>query len=230
MNLSEVMSKLKVLGSEQTRKIYQRHGSGPNLFGVKFGDLKQIAKKIKTNHQLALDLWKTNNTDAQSLATMIADPSKLTAKDAESWIQNKYYMNISLVAGVISRSPSAISLMKKWMADPREYYRQAGYNILSDILKRDYEEKTETISDQESHQILQTIEQEIHTSANRARHAMNNSLIAIAVYRPKLTNMAIESAKRIGKVNVDHGKTSCKTPEAIPYIKKCLEHQKKKQK
>ena len=31
---------------------------------------------------------------------------------------------------------------------------------------------------------------------------------------------AIETARRIGKVQVDHGETNCKTPDAVPYIEK----------
>jgi len=59
---------------------------------------------------------------------------------------------------------------------------------------------------------------------------MNTALIAIGVYKPNLTDKAMETAKRIGKVEVDHGDTSCKTPDAIAYIKKTLAHYKKKKK
>jgi hypothetical protein len=35
-----------------------------------------------------------------------------------------------------------------------------------------------------------------------------------------------EDAARIGKVKVDHGETGCKTPDAVPYIKKAVERKK----
>ncbi len=229
MTLEEVMTTLESLGSEQTRKIYKRHGSGDNLFGVKFGDLKPLAKKIGPNHKLAMKLWDTQNTDAQSLALLIAEPQKLTNEEAIHLAEHsKYYMVASMIAGVISHSPFATDKMYTYMKKEDEYIRQIGYNILSDILKSDYENQTETISAEECQSILQTIENKIHSSANRARHAMNGAVIAIAVYKHSLTDEAIEAAKRIGKVEVDHGKTSCKTPDAIPYIKKCLAHQQKK--
>ena len=57
---------------------------------------------------------------------------------------------------------------------------------------------------------------------------MNGAVIAIGTYLPAVTNEAIETARRIGKVEVDHGETSCKTPDAIPYIRKAVEHQRKK--
>ena len=52
-------------------------------------------------------------------------------------------------------------------------------------------------------------------------------MIAIDL-RPKLQKKAIAAAKRIGKVEVDHGETGCKTPDAASYIAKTVEYRKKK--
>jgi hypothetical protein len=53
-----------------------------------------------------------------------------------------------------------------------------------------------------------------------ARHSMNQAVIAIGIYKPSLRDDAIATAERIGKVEVDHGETSCKTPDAVTYINK----------
>jgi hypothetical protein len=50
MTLDEVMTTLRALGSEQTRKTMRKHGAPDSedlYFGVLVGDLKPIAKKIK---------------------------------------------------------------------------------------------------------------------------------------------------------------------------------------
>jgi hypothetical protein len=49
---------------------------------------------------------------------------------------------------------------------------------------------------------------------------MNSALIGIGINKPALRKKAIEAARRIGKVEVDHGETNCKTPDAVPYIEK----------
>ncbi len=67
-------------------------------------------------------------------------------------------------------------------------------------------------------EVLATIEKQIHRSPNWARYAMNGALISIGVFKPTLRKQAIEAAQRIGKVEVDHGDTNCKTPDAVPYI------------
>lgn len=227
--LQETINYLESLGTEQTRKTYKRHGSGDKVFGVKFGDLKPLAKKIGPNHQLALELWDTENTDARSLALLIAEPEKLTESQADKWTKHsKYYMVSSMIAGVIARSPLGIKKYNEYTKNDGEYVKQTGYNIISELVKSDFENNTNSISNNEAKKILKTIESEIHSSPNRARHAMNNTLICIASYKPQLTDLAIETATSIGKVEVDHGDTSCKTPAAIPYIKKTIAYLEKR--
>ena len=100
-----------------------------------------------------------------------------------------------------------------------EATREIGYAMLGHRLKND----PASVSDADAGKILATIEKEIHRSANWARRAMNSALIAIGVYKPALRRKVIEAAKRIGKVEVDHGETSCRTPDAIGYIEKVLQ-------
>jgi hypothetical protein len=49
---------------------------------------------------------------------------------------------------------------------------------------------------------------------------MNGALISIGVHKPALRKKAIQVAKRIGKVEIDHGETNCKTPDALSSIEK----------
>src|SRR5262245_41479854 len=69
MTVEETLRQLKALGDEGARAHNAKSGAGDNQFGVKRGDLRVLANKIKTNHELALSLWKTGNIDAQLLAT-----------------------------------------------------------------------------------------------------------------------------------------------------------------
>lgn len=68
--------------------------------------------------------------------------------------------------------------------------------------------------------LLKTIERDIHGAPNHVRQAMNGALIAIGLRNTKLEKLAVAAAKRIGKVEVDHGDTSCQTPDAVAYIAK----------
>jgi len=75
MIYKDLMQELKSLGSEQYRKTYKRHGVQGEVYGVSYAHLGTLKKKIKIDHELALELWKSGNHDARTLATMIADPA-----------------------------------------------------------------------------------------------------------------------------------------------------------
>src|SRR6059058_4473360 len=63
MNVQEALATLKSLGTEQNRKIYRRHGAGEDVYGVSFAHLKDLKKKIKTDHELAAGLRSYPETD-----------------------------------------------------------------------------------------------------------------------------------------------------------------------
>ena len=111
------------------------------------------------------------------------------------------------------------------MKSKKEFIKACGHATFSGLLNNKVD-----ISKKECLEILKTIEKDIHTSPNRARHNMNGVVIAIGVFRPELHKEAIATSKRIGTVKVDHGQTSCKTPDAEAYIKKSLARLKAKKK
>ncbi|MEM9354114.1 MAG: DNA alkylation repair protein [Planctomycetota bacterium] len=219
MNLKQTLAALKKAGTPQNVKVYRRHGAQGELFGVSFAELKKLKKQIGVDHALAEELWATGNADAMSLATMVADPAELTKSAADRWLRGvDYYMVGDLFAGLVARSPVGLSRYEKWSGSKREYPRQVGYAVLASLLVND----ADGVADAVCKEALGTIEAEIHGSQNRARHAMNNALISIGSFKPDLAVAAVETAGRIGPLEVDHGETGCKTPDAAAYIEKTL--------
>jgi len=217
MDVQGVLTALQKLGKPGTAAIYRRHGSGDNVFGVLTSEIVKLQKRIKTNHSLAIELWKTGNAEARILALQIADPDKLTPSEADSFASDAESEFIGCyLSSLLARSPLVDETMRTWMNSPKEFIRAAGYGILGARLKED----PDSVTDADAAKILAVIEKEIHRSPNRARHAMNGALIGIGVFKPSLKKKVIDAAKRIGKVEVDHGETSCTTPDAVSYIAK----------
>jgi 3-methyladenine DNA glycosylase AlkD len=217
MNAQEILATLRKLGKPQTAAIYRRHGSGDNVFGVLTSEIAKLQKKIKVDHALAMALWKTGNTEARVLALQIADPEKVTRADADGLVKDGPVRFLGCyLSGLLARSPIAEETMRAWMKSPDEFPREMGYGIFGVRLK----DAPDSVSDADVAKVLATIEKEIHRSSNWARYAMNGALISIGVFKPAFRKKAIEAAKRIGKVEVDHGETNCKTPDAVPYIEK----------
>jgi 3-methyladenine DNA glycosylase AlkD len=216
-NAEEILATLRELGKPQTAAIYKRHGSGDNVFGVLTSEIARLQKKIKVDHALALELWRTGNAEARILALQIADPEKVTRTDADGLLKDGPVRFIGCyLCGLLASSPIAGETMHSWMKSTDEFRREMGYGILGCRLKAD----PDSVSDADAQKVLATIETEIQRSPNWARYAMNGALISIGVYKPALRKKAIEAARRIGKVEVDHGETNCKTPDAVPYIEK----------
>lgn len=214
---SDVLATLQKLGKPQTAAIYKRHGSGENVFGTLTSDIAKLQKKIQIDDALAQELWKSGNAEARILSVLITDPAKLTRAKAEEMVGSDqvHYLNCYLSV-LVARSPVADEAMRAWMESPEESHGEIGYGIFCIRLKDD----PDSIRDADVKKVLAKIEAKIHGAPNWARYAMNSAVIAIGSYKPALRELAIGAAKRIGKVDIDHGETTCKTPDAVRYIEK----------
>lgn len=218
-NVNIIMQKLQTLGNEQIKKIYIKHGAKEPLYGVKTGDLKPIANKIKKDYELSIKLYETGNYDAMYLAGMIADSQKMSKENFDSWIENAYCHGLSdyTVASTLARSEMAQEIADEWINSKKELYQSAGWTCYCKLLK---EQNNDKFSIEKIKQYLYSIELNICKSANRVRYSMNNFLIAVGIFYKPLQKQAFEVAKNIGEIQVDMGETSCKTPLATAYIQK----------
>jgi len=222
MKKTEAIRELRAMGTAQTRKVYAQNGIRGDVYGVSCANLGKLAKKIKHDHQLAEQLWATGNHDARVLATMIADPQQITARTLDTWVRDVDHHDIAAAfSGVARRARGAKARTKKWIAARDEWKCTTGWDMLTGLAESDI------FTDDELQDYIEVIEHSIHDSKNRVKYSMNNAVIAIGL-RPKLRKTVIAAAKRIGKVEVDHGMTGCKTPDAASYIAKTVEYRKKK--
>ena len=217
--ISQVMTELKKKGNEQTRKVYRRHGAPEDMFGVKVADLKVIAKKIKGNQELACELYETGNSDAMYLAGLVADGAQMTKKQLESWAKEAswYMLAEYTVPWVASENSHGRALALKWMKSKKESIASSGWATYASLLSTLPDEELEL---DEIKTLLSRVVDEIDTSPNRVRYAMNGFVISVGSYVKPLLKAAQAAAKKIGKVSVDMGETSCKVPLATEYIEK----------
>ncbi|MEM9410887.1 MAG: DNA alkylation repair protein [Planctomycetota bacterium] len=217
--VSKIMTELKKRGSEQTRNIYAKHGLDLDCFGVKVGDLKDIAKKIKGEQDLACELYETGNSDAMYLAGLVADGSKMTKRQLDSWAKNSKWYMISeyTVPFVAHENPAARDLALKWMKSRTEHVAASGWSTYVGVIATRADEDLDLA---EIKNLLSTVEQEISSAKNRVKYAMNGFVIAVGAYVKPLLKQAKKVAKKIGKVDVEMGTTACKVPLATEYIEK----------
>jgi 3-methyladenine DNA glycosylase AlkD len=216
----QMLAELKKKGSAQTRKTHINHGAPEDrLWGVKVGDMKPLAKKLKGEQEIALELYDSGISDAMYLAGMVADGAKMNKTQLNKWAKEAswYFISEYSVPGVATESPHAKELALKWIKAKKESVAACGWNTYSGIIAtRDNDE----LDLKEVEDLLNQVVKDIGKAPNRVRYTMNAYVIGVGSYIPKLLKKAKAAAKKIGKVDVDVGGTSCKVPLATDYIAK----------
>jgi 3-methyladenine DNA glycosylase AlkD len=210
------MDRLEAPGTAQNRKVYPRHGVKGPLFGVRFADLRGLAKAVGTDQGMAEALWRSGNHDARVLATMVTEPPVLNAAGLDAWAaEADSYIQADALSDLVARSPLARDRMAAWLDDEREWVGRVGWSVLAKLLVRG-----EDFPAAELDAHIRTIETEIHGRRNRVRDAMLGALIAIGMQGEALEAKARVAATRIGPVAVDHGATGCRTPDVADYLRR----------
>jgi 3-methyladenine DNA glycosylase AlkD len=219
--VTSIMAELKKKGSEKTRKTYARHGmAAERVYGVSVADLKLILKKIKGDQPLACELYSTGIMDAMYLAGMVADGSKMPAKQLHEWADGAANMQMIAeytVPWVAVENPQARELALQWMKSKKEHVASAGWCTSAGIVATKPDEELDLA---EIEELLASVVKGVGGAQNRVRRSMVSFVIAVGSYVKPLLKQAKASARQIGDVSVDVGDTACKVPVAIEYIEK----------
>lgn len=219
MDAAGIIAELKSLGNPMIKNTLLKHGAREPFLGVKIEDLKKIRKRVKKDHALALELYNSGISDAMYLAALISDPKQMTPGQLQDWAEKAHWHMLSeyTVPWVAAESPYGLEMGLRWIDADEDSIIAAGWSTLAGLLSITPDEQLDGALLQ---QLLERIRQTIHTLPNRARYAMNSFVIALGGYYAPLTAKAIETAQKIGKVNVNMGDTACKVPDAATYIDK----------
>lgn len=193
MTVKEILAKFKSLGDEARRKHNTKAGAPDNQFGVKLGDIRAIAKKIKTNHSLALELWDTGNVEAQLLATLILKPQALSAEEVDKMTRSTTCTQVAewLNSYVVAQHPDKESLREKWMKEKDRWAARAGWHLTCSRVNRGGE-GLDLVA------LLDRIEKEMPKAKPEVQWTMNNTLAAIGLTHTEHRERAISIGEAIG--------------------------------
>ncbi len=217
LTFDEAMAALEAAGTEQTRKTYRRHGASDPLFGVKFGDLRPLARRIGTDHQLALRLWASGNADARLLACMVADPSAVSEDELDAWLADidTYFLVDTFVAEIAAKAPGRLARAQRWIASDRDRTAQAGWDLMNLVALSD-----DDVSDEVFEAQLALIAERIRGYGNWTRRSASNTITGIGLRNDALEAAARTTAAAMGPVEFDPGQTACVMPDPIEYLEK----------
>lgn len=219
MTLKEVLNQLESHSDDKVRAHNIKYGAGHNQFGVKWGDIRTLAKKIKTNHQLALELWDTGNTDARLLATLIINPKDLSREDINRMVRSEKYVLVVdwLYANVIKLHPDNESLRIDWMKSKDVMSARAGWNLTSGLVAR------KQVIDLPA--TLDRIESEMAGAAPEVQWTMNSTLAQIGINFPEYRDRSIAIGDKLGIYRDYPVSKGCTSPFAPVWINEMVKRQ-----
>lgn len=220
MTLNETLKQLKALGNEKVRAHNIKYGAGENQFGVKLGDIRALAKKIKSNHELAMSLWETGNVDAQLLATLLIKPNHLSAKEMDRMVRSATFVHAAdwLIAYVVKQHPDKETLRQEWMVTDDRWAARAGWSLTAERVVKSPKGLDLTA-------LLDRIESEMGSADSVVQWTMNSSLAEIGIHFPKLRKRALAIGETLGIYRDYPVSKGCTSPFAPIWINAMVSRQ-----
>ena len=221
MTVDEILTQLKSLGDDARRAHNVKAGAPDNQFGVKLGDLRTIAKKLKTNHALALQLWDTGNVEAQLLATLIIKPKSLSADEVDKLTRFTTCAQVAdwLNSYVVAEHPEKEALREKWMKAKDRWAARAGWNFTASRVNKG------TADGLDLPALLDRIEKEMPKAKPEVQWTMNNTLAAIGIHHPPLRKRALAIGEKIGLYRDWPVSKGCIIPYVPVWVEKMVKRQ-----
>jgi 3-methyladenine DNA glycosylase AlkD len=220
MTLKETLAELEALGNAKVRAQNAKSGAGDNQFGVSLGEIRVLAKKIRTDHLLALSLWETGNADAQFLATLLIQPKKLSIEEMNRMVRSVAFVRVAdwLNAYVVRQHPEKETLRRDWMVVDDRWAARAGWDLTAERVAKNPDGL-------DLPELLARIESEMAGAKPEVQWTMNNTLAAIGIHFPKHRKRAIAIGEKLGIYRDYPVSKGCTSPFAPIWINAMVNRQ-----
>ena len=134
MEVEEVLNLLRKKASPRNVRGMARFGmSAQGRLGVSVPEMRRIARLAGKDHRLALALWKTEIAEARIVASMVAEPDKVTARQMETWVVGIDSWDIcdQVCGNLWDKTPLAWGKLRAWTRREEEFVRRAGFALIA---------------------------------------------------------------------------------------------------
>lgn len=194
MTVEKVLKELEDLSTpEHFAKLSHFGITNDRALGVKVPLIRQLAKKIKINHQLALDLWQTEVHEARILATMIDDSKLIDENQFDDWVGDFDSWDIcDQCCGLFIKTPFALERIGTYSHANEEFVKRTAFVLMCALVIKDKKAGNESF-----YHFFELIEREAWDNRNFVRKAVNWALRQIGKRNEILRIKAIECGERI---------------------------------
>jgi 3-methyladenine DNA glycosylase AlkD len=215
--VAEVLAELAALEDPKARAVNEKHGDD---HGVNLGKLRAIAKRLKTQQELARRLWGTADTAARLLAILICRPRTFERDELDTMLRDARTPKVHdwLVNYVVKKNPHAEELRLAWSADPDPVVASAGWALTTERVAK----KPEGL---DLASLLDVIEAELKDAPDRLQWAMNHCLAQIGIEHPEHRARAIDIGERLEVLKDYPTPPNCTSPFAPVWITEMVRRQ-----
>ncbi|WP_431881232.1 DNA alkylation repair protein [Micromonospora chalcea] len=215
--VAEVTAELAALDDPKIRAVNERHGDD---HGVNLGKLRAVAKRLKTQQDLARELWATGDSAARLLALLICRPKAYGRDELDAMLREARTPKVHdwLVNYVVRKSPHAEPLRLAWSADPDPVVASAGWALTTERVARNPDGL-------DLAGLLDVIEAEMAGAPERLQWAMNHCLAQIGIEHPAYRERAIGIGERLGVLKDYPTPPGCTSPYAPVWINEMVRRQ-----
>ena len=208
--MAEVMAELAALEDPRAREVNERHGDD---HGVNLSKLRTLAKRLKTQQDLARQLWETGDTSAKLLAILICRPKAFERDELDLMLREARTPKVHdwLVNYVVKKSPHSEELRLAWSADPDPVVASAGWALTTERVANN--PKGLDLAG-----LLDVIETEMKDAPDRLQWAMNHCLAQIGIEHHEHRARAMEIGERLEVLKDYPTPPGCTSPFAPVWI------------
>lgn len=213
MTVDEALQELEALADEKVRARYVKSVPAKHVFGVKLGELRKVARRIKQDHKLAMALWKTRNVDARFLAILILDVDALTEKQLDRLVRGVKLTWVAdwLSSYVTKKHPGKESLRQLWMEETHPMAARAGWSLTAERVEKSPEGLDLSA-------LLDRIEGSMGDAPELPQWTMNMCLVNIGIAHPKHRKRALAIGEALGVFRDFRAPKGCTSPFAPIWI------------
>jgi 3-methyladenine DNA glycosylase AlkD len=214
---AEVLAELAALADDKTRAVNAKHGDD---HAVNLSKVRALAKRLKTQQDLARQLWRTDDTAARLVAILICRPKAFERAELDAMLREARTPKVHdwLVSYVVKRSPHAEDLRLAWSADPDPVVASAGWALTTERVAKNPAGLDLTA-------LLDVIEGELRDAPDRLQWAMNHCLAQIGIEHAEHRARAIDIGERLEVLKDYPTPPNCTSPFAPTWITEMVRRQ-----
>jgi 3-methyladenine DNA glycosylase AlkD len=215
--VAEVMAELAELEDPKIREVNEKRGDD---HGVNLSKLRALAKRLKTQQELACQLWETGDTAARLLAILICRPKAFERDELDVMLREARIPKVHdwLVNYVVKKNPHFEELRLAWSADPDPVVASAGWALTTERVAK----KPEGL---DLAGLLDVIEAEMKDAPDRLQWAMNHCLAQIGIEHAEHRARAIDIGERLEVLKDYPTSPGCTSPFAPIWITEMVRRQ-----